>query len=159
MSSVSYDIEILPSPETVSDGPLVVGVDGSPASTAAVDASVRLAQEIDAPIVFVYVRRGPSGLLGEPFYQRRLSAELTRAQPFGTNIRVDSIDLRTISSFAMFIQVTGMEDRTSLLDFVDQQITPRLGAVEGIASVQSGGGAPREMTVTIPPDKLFRPPR
>jgi len=84
---------------------------------------------------------------------RRVAAELTRAQPFGTSINVNAMDLRTISRFVMFVQVTGMEDRTSLLDFVDQQITPRLGAVEGISTVQSGGGAPREMTVTIDPDR------
>jgi nucleotide-binding universal stress UspA family protein len=31
-------------------------------------------------VVFVYVRRGPSTILGEPYYQRRLDAELAAAK-------------------------------------------------------------------------------
>ena len=60
--------------------PIVVGVDSSTASRAAIDEAVRLAGELDAPIVFVYVRRGPAGFLGAPFYQRRLTRELARAR-------------------------------------------------------------------------------
>ena len=39
-----------------------------------------LASELDAPVVFVYVRRGPSGLLGTPLYQRRLSREMQQGR-------------------------------------------------------------------------------
>lgn len=56
--------------------PIVVAVDNSRAAAAAVRAAVRLAQELTAPLVFVYVRRGPSSALGEPYYQRRLDAEM-----------------------------------------------------------------------------------
>jgi nucleotide-binding universal stress UspA family protein len=35
-----------------------------------------LARDLNAPVVFVYVRRGPSPALGEPYYQRRLDAEM-----------------------------------------------------------------------------------
>jgi len=35
-----------------------------------------LARELAAPLVFVYVRRGPSSALGKPYYQRRLDAEM-----------------------------------------------------------------------------------
>jgi nucleotide-binding universal stress UspA family protein len=59
---------------------IVAGVDGSSASTVAVDAAVDVAGELGAPIVFVYVRRGPAGLLGEPAYQRRLTAAMARGR-------------------------------------------------------------------------------
>jgi nucleotide-binding universal stress UspA family protein len=56
--------------------PVVVAVDDSPAAAAAVRDGVRIAGELTAPVVFVYVRRGPSAALGEPYYQRRLDAEM-----------------------------------------------------------------------------------
>jgi nucleotide-binding universal stress UspA family protein len=55
---------------------VVVAVDDSPAAAAAVRDGVRIAGELTAPVVFVYVRRGPSAALGEPYYQRRLDAEM-----------------------------------------------------------------------------------
>jgi nucleotide-binding universal stress UspA family protein len=60
--------------------PIVAGVDGSAASRAAVDEAVHLAGELEAPVVFVHVRRGPGGFLGSPFYERRLAAETDRAE-------------------------------------------------------------------------------
>ena len=60
--------------------PIVAAVDGSAASSAAVDTAVRLGAEMDAPVVFVYVRRGPAGFLGTPVYQRRLTAGMARAR-------------------------------------------------------------------------------
>jgi nucleotide-binding universal stress UspA family protein len=60
-------------PETV---PIIAAVDGSRAAAAAVQAAVRLARDLTAPLVFVYVRRGPSSALGEPYYQRRLDTEM-----------------------------------------------------------------------------------
>ena len=56
--------------------PVVVAVDDSPAAEAAVRDGVRLAGDLAAPVVFVYVRRGPSAALGKPYYQRRLDAEM-----------------------------------------------------------------------------------
>jgi nucleotide-binding universal stress UspA family protein len=63
-----------------SAAPIVAAVEGSTASRAAVDAAVRLACDFEAPVVFVYVRRGPAGFLGAPLYQRRLTAEMKRAR-------------------------------------------------------------------------------
>jgi len=57
--------------------PIVVAVDNSRAAATAAQAAVRLARGLTAPLVFVYVRRGPSSALGEPYYQRRLDAEMT----------------------------------------------------------------------------------
>jgi multidrug efflux pump subunit AcrB/ABC-type multidrug transport system ATPase subunit len=84
---------------------------------------------------------------------RRLAAELVRTQPRATAIEVDSQDLTVISRFAMFVQVLGMEDRNSLLDFVDRRVLPRLASVPGASRVMAGGGAPQEMTVRIDPDR------
>jgi nucleotide-binding universal stress UspA family protein len=64
----------------VTNAPIVAAVDGSPASRAAIDTAIRLGRELGAPVVFVYVRRGPASLWGSPTYQRRLTAELTRAR-------------------------------------------------------------------------------
>jgi len=65
---------------TAEVAPIVAAVDGSLASTVAVETAVNLAGELDAPIVFVYVRRGPAGFLGVPVYQRRLTAEMARGR-------------------------------------------------------------------------------
>jgi nucleotide-binding universal stress UspA family protein len=68
-------------PATLSTAaPIVAAVDGSAASRAAVETAVRLGAEMDAPVVFVHVRRGPSGFLGAPVYQRRLSAAMATAR-------------------------------------------------------------------------------
>ena len=64
----------------VTNAPIVAAVDGAPASRAAIDTAIRLGRELGAPVTFVYVRRGPASLWGNPTYQRRLSAELTRAR-------------------------------------------------------------------------------
>jgi nucleotide-binding universal stress UspA family protein len=60
--------------------PLIVGVDGSSASTSAIDTAVKLAVELDVPLVFVYVRRGPAGFFGTPLFERRLTAKMARAR-------------------------------------------------------------------------------
>jgi len=56
--------------------PVVVAVEDSSAAEAAVRDGGRLASDLAAPVIFVYVRRGPSAALGEPYYQRRLDAEM-----------------------------------------------------------------------------------
>jgi len=58
-----------------------------------------------------------------------------------------------VSRFVMFVQVTGGEDRNSLLDFVEDKVTPRLAAVSGVSQAQAGGGATRELTVRVDPDR------
>jgi nucleotide-binding universal stress UspA family protein len=59
--------------------PIVAAVDASPDSRAVIDAAVRLAAELVAPLVFVYVRRGPAAFLGTPVYQRRLTKAIAKA--------------------------------------------------------------------------------
>jgi nucleotide-binding universal stress UspA family protein len=60
--------------------PIVAAVDRSEASAAAAGAAARLARELEAPLVFVFVRRGPSNLYAGPAYQRRLDDEFAEAR-------------------------------------------------------------------------------
>jgi len=59
---------------------ILIATDGSTGATIAVQEGVRLAQQADAGVVFVAVARTPLPLLGEPYYQRALSAELRKAR-------------------------------------------------------------------------------
>jgi nucleotide-binding universal stress UspA family protein len=61
------------------DAPIVAAVDKSESGTAAAREAIAVAKRLGAPVVFVYVRDGPSSILGEPYYQRRLDAEMARA--------------------------------------------------------------------------------
>jgi nucleotide-binding universal stress UspA family protein len=60
--------------------PIVAAIDGSPAGWHASDAAVRLAVELNAPLTFVYVRRGPAGFLGTPVFERRLMRKMAEAR-------------------------------------------------------------------------------
>ena len=60
--------------------PIVVAVDGSSASKSAIETAVRLGVELNVPLVFVYVRRGPAAVFGTPFFQRRLTAKMNSAR-------------------------------------------------------------------------------
>ena len=62
------------------DAPVVAAVDTSASGAAAAGTAISLARRLGAPVVFVYVRRGPSSALGEPYYQRRLDAEIAAAK-------------------------------------------------------------------------------
>lgn len=66
--------------ESAETEPIVAAVDASAASRAAVEEAVDLATELEAPLVFAYVRRGPAPVFGGPVYQRRLTAENQRAR-------------------------------------------------------------------------------
>ena len=60
--------------------PIVAAIDDSSASRGVVETAVKHAAELNASLVFVYVRRGPPGFLGRPFFQRSLTAKMTRAR-------------------------------------------------------------------------------
>jgi nucleotide-binding universal stress UspA family protein len=78
--TVTSSTDRFPDPENHTVGPIVAAVDASPASRAAVEEAVALAAELQAPVVFAYVRRGPAGVFGKPIYQQRLTAENERAR-------------------------------------------------------------------------------
>jgi nucleotide-binding universal stress UspA family protein len=66
--------------DVASAGPIVAAVDGSKASQAAVEEAINLAADLEAPLVFAYVRRGPAGFFGGSVYQQRLTVENERAR-------------------------------------------------------------------------------
>lgn len=59
---------------------LLIATDGSKASDTAVEEGIELARELDARVLFVHVKAWPPGLLGEPFYQRKLTHEAADAR-------------------------------------------------------------------------------
>jgi nucleotide-binding universal stress UspA family protein len=60
--------------------PIIAAIDGSPSGWSASDTAVRLAVELNAPLTFVYVRRGPAGFLGTPVFERRLTRKMAEAR-------------------------------------------------------------------------------
>ena len=60
--------------------PIIAAVDASDESLTAAREAARLAVELEAPLIFVYVRRWPWAGLGAPYYQRRLDAEMATAR-------------------------------------------------------------------------------
>jgi nucleotide-binding universal stress UspA family protein len=59
---------------------LIVAVDGSEGSEAAVDEAIALARDLDGALTFVFVRKAPSSMLGYPFHERQVSYDLRRAR-------------------------------------------------------------------------------
>ncbi|MDX1389690.1 MAG: efflux RND transporter permease subunit, partial [Acidobacteriota bacterium] len=84
---------------------------------------------------------------------RRVAADLARTQPVGTTVEVNTGDLDFLRGFAMFLQVTGGDDRNALRDVIEEHIEPRLTGVTGVSRVVIFGGASREMTVRVDPDR------
>jgi multidrug efflux pump subunit AcrB/ABC-type multidrug transport system ATPase subunit len=84
---------------------------------------------------------------------QRLAVELTRGQPQGTMISVDTQDLSSFSRFVMIVQVIGGADTNALRSLVDDRIQPRLSAIIGVDTVWVAGGAPEEVTVQIDPNR------
>lgn len=58
---------------------IVIGTDGSPGGRAAVDQGLELARRLGASVTFICVRH-PIVLLGDPYYQRKLSEQLNHAR-------------------------------------------------------------------------------
>jgi nucleotide-binding universal stress UspA family protein len=58
----------------------LIATDGSPGACEAVEQGAALAREAGAAITLVSVRHAPLPVLGDPYYQRTLSAELARAR-------------------------------------------------------------------------------
>ena len=59
---------------------LLVAIDGSTGSDAAIDEALELAREVGARVTFAFVRKPPSSLLGYPYYERLLRNELATAR-------------------------------------------------------------------------------
>jgi nucleotide-binding universal stress UspA family protein len=59
---------------------IVIATDGSAGAYVAVDQGVWLAKMLGAKVTFVAVARTPLAILGDPYYQRALTADLSKAR-------------------------------------------------------------------------------
>ena len=84
---------------------------------------------------------------------QQIAAELARQQPRGTTIDVQSNDFSFLSQFAMVLQVTGGGDENMLHDLIEERITPRLSALNGVGQVITVGGSAQQVTVEVDPDR------
>lgn len=79
---------------------LLVAIDGSEGSNAAIDEALELAGQVGAHVTFAFVRRPPSALLGYPYYERLLSTELAtaRATVAAAQLRADEAGIDSVST-------------------------------------------------------------
>jgi multidrug efflux pump subunit AcrB/ABC-type multidrug transport system ATPase subunit len=86
---------------------------------------------------------------------QRIAAELQRTQPRGTTVNVTTFDTSVLSSFAMIVHVLGGEsdDRNAIHDLAAELVAPRFAAVSGVSQAITSGGAARQVSVTVDPDR------
>ena len=85
---------------------------------------------------------------------QRVAVALEREQPRGTKINVIASDSSAFSSLVMMVHVLGVEDDKNVLhDLVSELVAPRFASVPGVSQVRIGGGARRQVTVTVDPDR------
>ena len=85
---------------------------------------------------------------------RRIAAAIQRQQPEGTSLYVSGSDTSNWSTFVMMINVLGGDiDRHALFDVTEELIAPRFAAVPGVTEAITSGGAPRQVTLTVDPDR------
>ena len=86
---------------------------------------------------------------------QRVASAIQREQPLGTVVNVTSFDTGVLASFVMMVHVLGAEgeDRDALFDLVDELVAPRFASVSGVSQALTGGGAGRQVTVTVDPDR------
>ena len=83
----------------------------------------------------------------------RMAADIARTQPRDAFIDVQSNDTSIFSRFAMNLQATGTADRNALHELIEDQVVPRLAAVPGVSQAMVGGGAARQLTVWVDPNR------
>jgi nucleotide-binding universal stress UspA family protein len=82
---------------------ILVATDGTENARHALDEALELAQTGGAAVTIVYVRKTPRPVLGDPFYQRALTAELRRAN-------------ETVTVAAAVAHSMGVEAETEVLE-------------------------------------------
>jgi multidrug efflux pump subunit AcrB/ABC-type multidrug transport system ATPase subunit len=86
---------------------------------------------------------------------QRIAAGLQRSQPLGTIVNVNTSDTSLLASFVMIVNVLGRagDDVDAIHDLAEQLVVPRLASVSGVSQALATGGAPRQVTVTVDPDR------
>ncbi len=83
----------------------------------------------------------------------RMAADIARTQPRDAFIDVQANDSSILSSFAMALQATGTADIDALHELVEDRVVPRLAAVPGVSQALVAGGAARQLTVWVDPNR------
>ena len=78
---------------------IVIGSDGSPDASQAVEKGLQLALELGASVTFVCARTAPRALLGEPYYQRELDEETAHARGVIEDAAVRAVELGVLADF------------------------------------------------------------
>lgn len=100
---------------------LIVGVDDTEGSAAAIDEAVRLAVDLDATVTFVHVGKPPSALLGEPYYKRALSADLGPGRR-ALAAAVEAAQLAGVEADAELLEGDPADELVSLADNRDADL-------------------------------------
>jgi nucleotide-binding universal stress UspA family protein len=133
---------------------LIVGVDGSEGSRAAVDEAIDLAGALDATVTFAFVRKPPSGWLGDPYYQRALTGDLAKAR-LAVAQAVETATRAGIEADAEILEGDPADELLSLADNRDVDLIvvgsrghgPLAGAVLGSVSQSVSQHASRTVVV------------
>lgn len=86
---------------------------------------------------------------------QRIVAALLREQPRDAFMVVRSSGSELLSSLAMSIHVLGAanSDRNALFDLAEELIAPRFASISGVSQAIVTGGARRQVTVAVDPDR------
>ena len=129
---------------------------------AAIETAVHFGAELNAPVVFVHVRRGPAGFFGSPVYQRRLTKTMATCQGVldersqlaaragvpaegeileGTPQTADSPSSRTIAAPGGHCRRTQAEARTKRFEWLRRVANARSSSLE-LSALRGGDAGP-----------------
>ena len=96
---------------------LIVGVDGSEGSRAAVDEAIDLAGNLGGIVTFVFVRKPPPGWLGDPYYQRALTGDLVDAR----RAVAEAVETATTAGIEAYSEILEGDPADELVSFADNR--------------------------------------
>ena len=96
---------------------VIVGVDGSEGSRAAVDEAIDLAGNLGATVTFVFVRKAPSWWLGDPYYQRALSVALVEAR----RAVAEAVETATTAGIEAYSEILEGDPADELVSLADNR--------------------------------------
>ncbi len=94
---------------------LLVAIDGSEGSNAAIDEALGLATGLGAEVTFVYVRKLPSAALGYPYYERIVSSGLDEARAVAAKA-MEAAEAAGVDSDADILEGDPADEILSLAD-------------------------------------------
>jgi nucleotide-binding universal stress UspA family protein len=142
---------------------LLVAIDGSTGSDAAIDEALELAREVGARVTFAFVRKPPSSLLGYPYYERLLRNELATAR----EATADAIRKALEAGVESASEILEGDPVDEILSFADNERADLIvmgsrgrGALAGalLGSVSSGVAQHASVPVLIAKKRSVRQP-